>query len=281
MVRIIIDSACDMPKKEADELKLDFLPLKTIFGEEEFLDGITMTHNEFYTRLENSDTNPSTSQISPAEYEDIYEDVKKCGDTAVVITLSSKLSGTYQSANIAREDYEDYVYIVDSENVTLGEQLLIRYACELRDLGFSAKEIVEALEKKKKNIHVAAVLDTLEYLQRGGRISKTAAVAGNLLSIKPVVAITDGEVTLAAKARGLKNAGTQLTEILKSYGEVDFSMPHAYMYSGHSDDLLQKYICDHADAWNGQTAAIPVYTIGSTIGTHVGPGAFGFAFFVK
>jgi len=281
MVRIIIDSACDMPKKEAEELKLDFLPLKTIFGEEEFLDGITITHDEFYARLENSAENPSTSQISPAEYEDVYEDVKKCGDTAVVITLSSKLSGTYQSANIARDGYEDCIHIVDSENVTLGEQLLVRYACELRDLGFSAPEIVKALEKKKKDIRVAAVLDTLEYLQRGGRISKTVAVAGNLLSIKPVVAILDGEVSLVAKARGLKNAGAQLTEIIKSYGDIDFSMPCSYVYSGNSDELLQKYIADLANGWNGQPDAIPVYSIGSTIGTHVGPGAFGFAFFVK
>lgn len=281
MIRIIVDSACDMPKKEADALNLDFLPLKTIFGDEEFLDGITITHDEFYTKLENSTENPSTSQISPAEYDDVYEDVKKNGDTAIVITLSSKLSGTYQSANIARDGYEDCIYIVDSENVTLGEQILIRYACELRDLGFSAEEIVEALEKKKKDIHVVAVLDTLEYLQRGGRISKTIAVAGNLLSIKPVIAINDGEVALVAKARGLKNAGAAMTETAKSYGKMDFSMPCAYVYSGHSDELLQKYIKDLANGWEGQAESIPVYSIGSTIGTHVGPGAFGFAFFVK
>lgn len=158
---------------------------------------------------------------------------------------------------------------------------MIRYACELRDLGFSVEEIVDTLEKRKKDIHVAAVLDTLEYLQRGGRISKTVAVAGNLLSIKPVVAICDGEVSLVAKARGLKNAGSQLTEIIKSYGEIDFSMPCSYVYSGHSDELLQKYITDQASEWNCKADTIPVYTIGSTIGTHVGPGAFGFAFFAK
>ena len=281
MIRIIVDSACDMPKNEADKLKLDFLPLKTIFGEEEFLDGIDLTHQEFYTKLESSSVNPTTSQISPADFEAIYADVKSKGDTAVVITLSSKLSGTYQSANIALEDYEDCIYVVDSLNATVGEQLLIRYACELRDLGFSAKDIVNALEKRRKDIHVVAVLDTLEYLQRGGRISKTVAVAGNLLSIKPVIAIQDGEVALVAKSRGLKNAGAAMTDTALSYGTIDFSMPCAYVYSGHSDDLLQKYISDHANDWEGQVDAIPVYSIGSTIGTHVGPGAFGFAFFVK
>ena len=270
-----------MPKEQADAFNLDFLPLKTIFGDEEFLDGITITHDEFYSKLESSKVNPSTSQVSPAEYEDIYEDVKKKGDTAIVITLSSKLSGTFQSANIARDGYEDCVTIVDSENVTLGEQLLVLYACQLRDKGLSVEEIVAALEQKKKDIRVVAVLDTLEYLQRGGRISKTVAVAGNLLSIKPVVAITDGEVVLAGKARGLKNAGSQLTQLIKENGGADFSMPCAYVYSGLTDDLLQKYISDHADVFEGHAKDIPVYSIGSTIGTHAGPGAFGFTFFAK
>ena len=115
---------------------------------------INITHEEFYNKLENSKVNPTTSQISPADYEDVYEDVKKCGDTAVVITLSSKLSGTYQSANIARDGYEDCIYIVDSASVTLGEQLLVLYACRLRDMGLSAVEIVAALEDKKKDIVV-------------------------------------------------------------------------------------------------------------------------------
>ncbi|MBQ8280068.1 MAG: DegV family protein [Roseburia sp.] len=281
MVRIIVDSACDLRKEDADRLNLDFLPLKTIFGNEEFLDGIDLTREEFYTKLENSSVNPTTSQISPADFEDVYEDVKKNGDTAVVITISSKLSGTYQSANIAREDYEDCVYVVDSLNATVGEQLLVLYACQLREQGASAKEIADALEQKKGDICLAAVLDTLEYLQRGGRISKTVAVAGTLLSIKPLVAVEDGEVASIGNARGLKNAGTQLTKALQERGEIDFSMPCAWVYSGHSDELLQKYIEGNADAWDAQVKDIPVTGIGSTIGTHVGPGAFGLAFFRK
>ncbi len=281
MVRIIIDSACDMPKEIADKLHLDFLPLKTIFGEEEFLDGITLSHDDFYTKLENSKVNPTTSQVSPADFEDVYADVKKNGDTAVVITISSKLSGTFQSANIARDDYEDCIYVVDSENATVGEQLLVRYACQLRDSGASAEEIVAALEAKKRDIRLVAVLDTLEYLQRGGRISKTTAVAGTLLSIKPLISVVDGEVASIGNARGLKNAGVQLTKTAKEAGEIDFSMPCAFVYSGHNDDLLQKYIKDNADAWDVLSKDIPVSRIGSTVGTHVGPGAFGLAFFSK
>ena len=281
MIRIIIDSACDMPKTKADELNLDFLPLKTIFGDEEFLDGINISHEEFYKKLESSNVNPTTSQISPADYEDVYEDVKRKGDTAIVITLSSKVSGTYQSANIARDGYEDYIYIVDSENVTLGEQLLILYACQLRDLGLSVVEIVAALEDKKKNIHVVAALDTLEYLQRGGRISKTVAIAGNLLSIKPIISIENGEVSLLAKARGTKNAQTQVTEAIKNYGDIDFSMPAAFVYSGLNDDHLQKYLKEATTSLNEQAATLPVSSIGSAIGTHAGPGAYGMAFFIK
>ena len=276
-IRIIIDSACDMPKSKADELGLDFLPLKTIFGEEEYLDGVNISHEEFYKKLESSSVNPTTSQISPADYEDVYEDVKKNGDTAIVITLSSKLSGTYQSANIARDGYEDCIHIVDSENVTLGEQVLVLYACQLRDKGYSVEEIVAALE----DIRVIAVLDTLEYLQRGGRISKTAAVAGNLLSIKPIISIVDGEVSLIGKARGTKNAYTQLTQTVKEYGGIDFTMPNAYVYTGLNDDHLQKYIKEVANDWEDQIDAIPVCSIGSTIGTHAGPGAFGVIFFHK
>ena len=279
MVRIIVDSACDLPKKEAEKLNLDFLPLKTIFGEEEFLDGIDLTHEEFYTKLENSNVNPTTSQISPADFEDVYADVKAKGDTAVVITLSSKLSGTYQSANIAREDYEDCIHVVDSLNATVGEQLLVLYACRLREQGATAENIAKALEEKKGDICLAAVLDTLEYLQRGGRISKTVAVAGTLLSIKPLVALENGEVASIGNARGLKNAGAQLTKALQERGEIDFSMPCSWVYSGQNDELLQKYIDGNADAWDARIKSIPVTGIGSAIGTHIGPGAFGLAFF--
>lgn len=278
-LRIIIDSASDLTKEQADRLGLDFLPLKTIFGEEEFLDGITLSHHEFYEKLIESDTLPTTSQISPHDFEQIYADVKEKGDTAIVITLSGKLSGTYQSANIALDGYEDCVTIVDSENVCLGEQILIMYACQLRDAGASVFEIVSALEVKKKDVRVVALLDTLEYLKRGGRISKTAAFAGNLLSIKPVIAIVDGEVAILGKARGSKNGCNMLREEITKCHGIDFSMPLCLGYTGLSDTLLQKYIKDNSDLWISQMAELPISSIGSTIGTHTGPGGICVAFF--
>ena len=211
-VRIIIDSASDLTKEQADKLGLDFLPLKTIFGTEEYLDGITLSHQQFYEKLIESDCMPTTSQIPPHDFGQLYADVKEKKDTAVVITLSSRLSGTFQSANIALDGYEDCITIVDSENVCLGEQILVMYACRLRDAGASASEIAKALDQKKKDVRVLALLDTLEYLKRGGRISKTAALAGNLLSIKPVIAIVDGEVAVLGKARGSKNGCNMLRD---------------------------------------------------------------------
>ena len=278
-LRIIIDSASDLTKEQADRLGLDFLPLKTIFGEEEFFDGITLSHHEFYEKLIESDCMPTTSQISPHDFEQIYADVKAKGDTAIVITLSGKLSGTYQSANIALDGYEDCITIVDSENVCLGEQILVLYACQLRDAGASAAEIASTLNTKKKDVRVVALLDTLEYLKRGGRISKTAAFAGNLLSIKPVIAIVDGEVAILGKARGSKNGCNMLRqEITKSHG-IDFSMPLCLGYTGLDDTLLQKYIRDNSDLWISKIEELPISSIGSTIGTHTGPGGICVAYF--
>lgn len=277
--RIIVDSACDLTAEQAKKLNIQLLPLKTIFGEEEFLDGVTISHKEFYEKLIESDTLPTTSQIPPHEFETVFKEVKASGDTAVVLTLSSKLSGTWQSANIASEGYEDCIWIVDSENVCIGEQILALYACELRKDGADASAIADLLEQRKKDVRVLALLDTLEYLRRGGRISGAAALAGNLLSVKPVVAVVDGEIAVLGKARGSKNGNNMLREEINKSGGIDFHMPFCLGYTGLDDSLLQKYIRDNADVWENAVAELPVSTIGSTIGTHVGPGAIAVAYF--
>ncbi|WP_310605539.1 DegV family protein [Anaerosporobacter sp.] len=278
---IIIDSACDMPKAEADKLGLDFLPLKTLFGETEYLDGITLTPFQFYEKLVEGDCLPTTSQVSPYDFEQLYEQIKSAGETAVVITLSAKLSGTYSSANIALDGYEDCIHVVDSENVCAGELILVYEAIRLRDQGLSAKEIADELDKKKKKVHLLALLDTLEYLKRGGRISKTAAFAGGLLSIKPVITIQDGEVAILGKARGSKNGNNMLIELINKSNGIDFSMPLTLGYTGFDDSLLQKYIKDSSHIWEGNIDTLPISVVGSTIGTHVGPGAIVVAYFQK
>lgn len=278
-VRIVIDSACDITKQRADELHLDFMPLKTIFGEEEYLDGITITHKEFYEKLIECGTIPTTSQISPFDFEKKFKEIRDAGDTAVVITLTSLLSGTYQSAVLASEGYEDCIYLVDSLNLSLGIQNLVLYAVRLRDRGMSAQEIAAELERVKNKIVVLAVFDTLEYLKQGGRISKGAAWAGTMLSIKPVISVVKGEVVILGKARGSKNGNNMLIQNVQQNGGIDFSMPYCLGYSGLDDTLLQKYIKDSAALWEGKTDHLPISTIGSVIGTHAGPGAIGVSFF--
>jgi DegV family protein with EDD domain len=276
-VQIITDSASDII--DSGKRGIMVLPLRVAFGTEDFLDGVTLSHEQFYEKLVESDIVPQTSQVSPHEFETAFAAVKEAGDTAVVITISKKLSGTYQSATIAAEDYGDGIYLVDSESVSVGERILVDYAIRLRDAGLGAAEIAGILEEKKKRICVVALLDTLEYLKKGGRISKAAAFAGGVLSIKPVIAVENGEVVILGKARGSKQGNNMLMQMIEKKNGIDFSMPVMLGYTGLSDVLLQKYIRDSESVWKGHIDELPICTIGGTIGTHAGPGGIAVAFF--
>ncbi len=278
-IRFIVDSAADIIPSEAKELGIIHMPLKVLFGEKEYADAVDMTHKEFYEKLIESDTLPTTSQIPPADFMDAFEKVVENGDTAVVITISSKLSGTYQSAMIAAEDYEGKVFVVDSENACIGERILVLRGLELAEQGMDAEQIAKILDEEKKKIHLMALLDTLEYLKKGGRISAATAFAGNLLSIKPVVGVEDGVVSQLGKARGSKQGNNLLRELVNQCGGINFDKPYCLAYSGLSDKLLQKYIADSSELWKGQTENLPIATVGCVIGTHVGPGAVAVAFF--
>lgn len=280
-VQIITDSASDITQQQAAELGIKVLPLRTIFGDEVFRDGIDMSHQEFYQKLVETDQMPTTSQIPPIEYEEAFQAVKEAGDTAVCITISATLSGCNQSANIAAEDYADCVQVVDSVNVCIGEQILVKRAIQLRDQGKNAEEIVEIINQEKSKIRLIALMDTLEYLKKGGRISSAAAFAGSLLSIKPVIAIEHGEVVIVGKARGSKNGHNLVTSLVEKEGGINFDMPYVLGYTGLSNDLLQKYVADSKRLYEGQAEPLPVSTIGSTIGTHAGPGGIAAAFFVN
>lgn len=280
-IRFIIDSAADIIPAEAESLGLIHLPLKVMFGDTEYSDAVDLTHKEFYEKLIESDDFPKTSQVNPDAFASAFQKVVDEGDTAVVITLSSKLSGTYQSAMIAAEDFEGNVFVVDSENVCIGERILIQYGLKLRDQGLSAAEITAELNEQKKHVRVLALLDTLEYLKKGGRISAAVAFAGNILSIKPVIAVENGEVSLVGKARGSKKGNNLLRELITNCGGIRFEKPYALAYSGLSDHLLQKYIEDSSELWTSHTKTLPISSVGCTIGTHVGPGAIAVAFFEK
>ena len=275
-VRIIVDSTVDL----TDDIKkqLTIVPLTVHFGETEYIDGVTINHKEFYEKLIESDVTPTTSQPTPDAFSKVFEEVKRNNETAVVITVSSKLSGTYQSATIAAADYPDNVIVIDGKTVAIGTGILAKLALKLRDEGLSAKEIAEILEKEKNNVFVIAMLDTLEYLKKGGRISKTAAFAGSLLSIKPVAAIADGEISILGKARGSKQANNFLITEIQKYG-IDFNKPILLGYTGLGTELLEKYIEDSKCIWEGNVEKLDYTSIGSVVGTHAGPGAVAAAFF--
>lgn len=277
MIRIITDSASDIGDKKREDLIV--LPVNIAFGGEEFQDGVTLSHKEFYERLIECDTLPVTSQVSPYEFGEAYRKVKEEGGQAIVITLSSKLSGTWQSAEIAAQEYGDMVRVVDSENASIGQRILVEYALRMADEGLPFEEIAERLEKDKKRIRLIALLDTLEYLKKGGRISKTAALAGSLLSIKPVIAIQGGEVAILGKARGSKQGNNLLAEQIRLTGGIDFEMPFVLGYTGLSDVTLRKYVADNEALWKPYVEELETASVGGTIGTHVGPGAIGAAFF--
>ena len=278
-IQLIIDSASDIPVSYAKEHNLTYLPLPVTIGEKQYLSGVDITPQEFYEILIESDCLPVTSQVSPFGYEQAFRAAIAQGDTPVAITLSSKLSGTYQSACIAAANFDGKAFVVDSRNVSLGEAILVYYAERLIAQGLSPQQLIEALDHMKQKIKVIALLDTLEYLKKGGRIPAAVAAIGGLLSIKPVIAIVDGAVQLIGKARGSKQGNNLLNEMIASSRGVDFSLPLTLGFSGISDALLQKYITDSRSLWESHIDQLPVLSIGATIGTHTGPGAIGVAFF--
>ena len=276
--RIIVDSTADlMPEIQS---RVHTVPLTVKFGDEEFIDGVTIDKKTFYEKLIENDDLPTTSQATPDSFSTEFEKAKEAGEAAVVITLASKFSGTYQSAMIAAEDY-DNVYVIDSETATVGGSILVELALRLLDEGKSAEEIAKTIESEKKKIVIVALVDTLEYLKKGGRISKAVAFAGGVLNIKPVLSVIEGEIAMLGKARGSKMGNNLLVQEIEKAGGIDFEKPVLLGYTGISDALLKKYIEDSRHLWENNLDDVRYTTVGSVIGTHVGPGAVVVAFFKK
>lgn len=280
-IKIITDSACDITQEEAKAFDICVIPLKLTIDGEEYEDGINLSHKEFYEKLPLCKELPKTSQITPVVYDQYIQQEMKEGDSVIIITLSSKLSGTCQSANIAASEYEGRAFVVDSENATGGQRILVEYAVQLREKGMAVEDMVAELDRAKKKIRLIGLLDTLEYLRKGGRISAVTALAGELLSIKPVVEVVDGEVVQKGKARGSRKGNNLLREMIEGGNGVDFEKPYVLAYSGLSDELLNRYVEDSGDLWKQQTDQLPAINVGVVIGTHVGPGAIAVCYFEK
>lgn len=277
-LRIVVDSTADMP----EELKSQFtiVPLNVSFGDEHYIDGVTIDRTTFYQKLQHCSELPKTSQPSPDAYMRVFEEAKAAGDTLLVLCVSSGISGTYQSAMIAAQDYPDTVCVVDTQHVANAFGIIAEYALQLAREGKSMQAIADAVIAVRGKVELFALVDTLEYLQKGGRVSKTAAFAGTLLSLKPIVCIRDGVLGMLGKARGMKQGQQMLAKEILAAG-IDFDKPYLMAYSGLSDEKLQKFIADHTNLWANGSQKVRSVQLCSVVGTHAGPDAVVAAFFRK
>ncbi len=273
-VRIITDSSADMPPALRGRVRA--VPLAVRFGEREYQDGVTIHGAEFYEMLAQSPVLPTTSQPTPAAFEDVFREEVEAGHEVVCITIASGLSGTYQSATIAAQEFPGRVFVVDSRTVAIGAGVLTAYALELVDRGLGGEEILRELMEKRKQVRLYAIVDTLEYLKKGGRLSAAAALVGGLLNIKPIICVEEGEIRVLGSARGMKKACAMLTQECEKHGGVNRWRPMLLGYTGQSDDQLRKYREENAALWGGDVEAS---IVGAAIGVHAGPGAVAAAFF--
>ena len=271
MIKIITDSTSDIDLKYAKELNVEVVPLKVIIDGKEYKDRIDLQPEEFYDLLVNSQTLPSTSQPSPQDFVDLYETAKNNNDSVIVITLSSVISGTYQSANLAKDlvDYDD-IYVIDSLGTTQMQRLLVLKAVALRNEGMNAQDLYTFLEAYKHRIRLFAFVDTLEYLYKGGRLPRTAATAGTLLKFKPIIGFDEGKLDVFAKARGTQKATAKIIDLIQQDGEMDLDEPICIGYTGSSDGLDKFENTLRETLHFGETLH---GIVGPVIGTHAGPGA--------
>ena len=277
MLRIIADSTCDISKEDARKMGIQIVPISVRFGDEEFLDGVEITHEEFYTRLAECDELPKTSQPSPDTFMKVFNEAVADGDDVLGIFISSDLSGTYQSACLAALDVEEEtgkkLYMVDSRSASIGTALLIREAVKLRDAGVNVSDIAAACTEMSKYIKLTAVVGSLKYLKMGGRLSGAAAFAGTMLHITPVVSIEDGVI---GKTRGKKAAEKLMHDKLIKDG---LSLTRDFMF-GHINcsESLETFINKSLTYISDVNGNVGVSSIGCSVGTHVGPGTYGIAY---
>lgn len=276
MVRIITDSAADLEPVEYGQKQITCIPLTIFFGDTEYQENVNLSKGQFYELLSSGEY-PKTSQASPQILLDLFEEAKENGDEAIYISISSAISGTYQTACATRQmvDY-DGCYVVDSRNATGGQRLLVEYAAKLRDEGKTAREIVAELEDLRGRIVLYACIDTLEYLYKGGRISQTVYKLGSLAQVKPIIRVTEeGSIEVPAKAIGIRKGMDILCKRLEAQ-KPSADYPLYVMYTpdrGNGDALAQKF--------REMGFEIPedrIIPVGAAIGSHIGPNGCGMVY---
>lgn len=278
MIRLVVDSSADLYAEELKEKNIELVALNIALAGETYQDGVTLERNQFYEILTGQEDFPKTSQPSPENFLKIFEEAKEAGDDVICILLSSSLSGTCQAAHLAKNMAEyDNVYIIDSLSATFGIKLLTDYANDLRNQGVSTLEIVEKVEAIKSRIRIFAGLDTLEFLCRGGRVSRTSAAIGDLANIKPIITVTEeGKVAVTGKCLGKNKAIRFITDKLEAEpANPAFPLYTIYTYGEENTEKLE------AKLTKAGTAFTERLQVGATIGAHVGPGAFGIMYIAQ
>lgn len=278
MIHILVDSAADFSKKEIEEKGIHLVPLQVSFQEEQYLDGVNLERDEFYEKLVHGKVFPKTSQPSPQEFLDVFEEVKEKGDELICILLSSALSGTYQSAQLARSmaDY-DKIYIIDSLSAVVAIRILCDTALDMATKGNTAQEIVEALEELKGRTQIFAAVDTLEYLAKGGRISKAAAAIGDMANLKPIITVSrEGSVEVVGKGIGVNRTLSAIQKKIAAF-QIDENYPVYSLFSYGEENCVK---LEQKMEKNG-CKVDSRKQIGPAIGTHIGPEAFGVCFVEK
>ena len=272
-IKIITDSSADLPNEVFQKLNIDVLPLLINFGEESHLDGVDINIEELFEKIETSDVFPNTAQVTPPRFAEAYEKYLKQGYKIISIHLSSCMSGTYQSACLAKQMLEsDDIYVVDSQNVTSGLGLLAYRAAILRDRGLSVEEIVADLEESKEYISSSLCFESLDNLVRGGRITKTVSVVTGVLGIKLILEVKDGLMAVKDKVRGSKKAVKRIIKDIEHYGLKE-DMPIVLLNVNTED--VYKPIKEYLDEHNlNYIDAV----VGCTVGIHSGNNATGVFF---
>lgn len=271
MIKFLVDSGSDYDLKEAEEKGICFAPLSVTFGEETFLDGIELQRKEFYDRLVNQDQFPKTAQPSPETFLKFFNEAKENGDEIIAVLISSGISGTFQSANIAKQmcDY-DGIYLIDSLSAIYGVKIMVDFGLQLRDEGKTAKEIVNELTSIVGKLNILLAVDTLDNLYKGGRLTKMEAGIGNLAKLKPIITVLEGKVAMVKKCIGRKKAMAGLIELFQNI-ELDERFPiyAVYSYDESNMETMKEKFAEKGIALENS------YEMGPTIGTHVGAGSFG------
>lgn len=274
-IKIVCDSLSDITQEYIDKYDLEFIPLNVMIEGEEYKDRVTLSSEEFYRRIREDKIMPGTSQITYADFYNVFDKYTKEGKKIIYISAAASATGTMQSAMLARNEVEGGdIRIIDSNTLCYGIALLVIRAAELREEGKSLDEIVEEIERIKDDVYVTFSCDDLEYLKRGGRISGTKAMIGTVLNIKPLCIIKDGIVDNVANARGKRNVATKLVEIAKENGIRDLSDQTVFL--GYTDDLKERERLEQKLIEEFNPKEIKYFLIGCGIGTHGGPGITGF-----